>query len=347
MASRVRIFDKGGAFLEELDVKVARGFIRNEVSEAKFSIALNDAKCTRRVLEYGNILLVEHQDGDVSLPPWIGTIETPRDWTYEGINVNAKTPEHLLDFRFAPYMPLVGTMGSWFAECLAYANIYNVQGETKFVEGSIFNGGHTMDKTTKDLSMLHNIERAQEKSSGAHWTFTPSFTPDGLLTIAGNWFPRETVVSDLLITEGKNIVEQFGVSMSEQGDFVNRAEVFYDVAGVAQPADKMVKENPISRSAYGLRMGVEHEENKNALEARADSVLIESAEPKRTYTLAVHNGDGETFGMLRIGVLARLVMSRVGFSKNGFGTDTTVRVDSIEFSDEMNRAVLTVNEVYL
>lgn len=353
MASRVRVFDKGGEFLEELDVVVQRGWLRNEQGTAKFNIAKKDAgggtnsKCTRRVLEYGNVLLVEHQDGDVSLPPWIGTIERPRDWGYELIAVTAKSPEYLLDFRFAPFLPLAGSMGTWFRQCLAYANEFSVQGEMKFVDGEIFDGGVALTSDTKELSMLHNIELAQQASVDSYWGFSPSFTPDGLLNIAGNWYRRQTQLSDLLITEGKNVVEQFGVSMSEQGDIVNRVELFYDIAGVAMPVERVVMENSDARSAYGLRMGISHQTNRNRLVARGESYLIEHAEPKRTFTLAVHNGDGETFGQLRIGVLARLVLSQVGFSKNGFGTDTIVRIDAMEFSDDPNRVILTVNEVYL
>jgi len=341
MASRVMIYDQGGAALAEVEASVTRSWVLSDVGEAAVTLAITDAKCRQEVIEFGRLVVVEHD----RLPAWVGVIDVPRDWSRMKVIVKSLSAEQIFHYRVPPAVKtLTGTAGALFAEMLAIANL---QGDTLMRPGEIYLGGQTRQETINLTRLLAEIKRVSNRS-GHEWGVTPEIGTDGRLTLRAHWWERRGgMVDDLALEEGWNIEATDDV-LSEQGEIVNWLMGYGDGATWAS-RPIVIRQDDDSIARYGLHQDARAYDGVTSPATLEASVLADLArlkQPRRTFGLTALDV-GNTFTRVGLGNILRLRLISTGFTGDASGLEATVRVRAMEYKEAENKLDLVVDEVTL
>ena len=338
METKVRVFDGStGMMLDELSPNgVNRSWKVNGIGDAKFTMEYTDPKSTRRNLEFGNLLLVEHD----LLPAWGGVIDTPRKWKKDGIEVAAYAAETLLSWRRGPISMKLDGMdaGQIFIEII---NIANKQGDTRIRIGEVFHDGKTRQETV-DLTKLNDEINQVARRSGQEWEIIPELDAQGRLFFVANWKQSIGEKKQVVLREGENIA--LGeVPLLEQGKIVNDLVGFgtgatWDSRPVYPPTGSGLQDAD-SLARYTLRQDAVNLDAmlEGTLEQNTKNELAKVKEPRRTFQIDIVNRQGESdyeFKNTRNGDTVQLITLTLGFNPSGgFGVDTPVRVWGMAFFD--------------
>lgn len=338
MSSRIRIFDKAGLQIAEVDANCSRAWKLNEAGSAEFTLANNDAKAKREIVEFGNYLVIDHD----KLPTWAGIIDPPRPWGYKKFTVKARGAEYILHYRATPITMLVEeTPGNIFAELLVEAN---KTADTYIREGVLYVEG-ALRKETYNAALIYEKIVELSKNFKMDWDVLPIVDANGRLTFTANWYKAKGMIRDLVLQEGHNI-ELSENPLTEQGEIIN------DLFGFGNGASWESKptanaQNTASIAQYGHRQGVQqfntnYPEKVPVLTENAVSI---SGQPRRTFNpTALDKGD--TFYNLELGDTLPIEFFSVGFNDNGgFGTSANVRIMAMSYSDTTNRVDIACDEV--
>ena len=117
---RIRVFDRTGAPVAEFRASVSRSWMIGDEGRAEFDYPTRKTDVvSKRVLNFGNWILIENN----VLPPWVGMIDFPREWTTRVVTVKAYTPERQFLYRRGPLeLTVRGSAGDIFTTLIQLTN---------------------------------------------------------------------------------------------------------------------------------------------------------------------------------------------------------------------------------
>ena len=335
MSSRISIYDKSGQWLTEVNATFNRVYKLNEFGMGTFTLSTDDDKCREDYLQFGNYIYAEHD----KLPSWGGMIDTPRQWGHGKVTITAYSGEYILTTRITKRnTTLSGQWGTIFQELIETTidapnlNIIKI--------GSIFGGGKSTKQNYR-FESLYEASKKLAKESGQDFDILPVIDDNGRLFFEANWYERKGMQKTFTLYEDHNI-ELSERLLVEQGRIANQLRVHGEGATQdTKPNQRVTDIESIGK--YGARYLFLNARGDD-VEASADSLLIEYANPRKTYDInAIDKGD--TFYHCRVGDILPVSCYSVGFSGSGFGTAADVRILQMNYNDEKNTLKLVADEV--
>lgn len=341
---RIRIFDRQGFPLAEFRASVERSLVIGGEGRAEFNYPSRKTDVVNeKVLQFGNWLLVESD----TLPPWVGVIDTPREWSPRTVAVHAYTPEHVFGWRRGPReLKITGSAGTLFIKLLTLVNQEEL---TVIRAGEIWRAGNQREETLNPTKLSDDLERIQERS-GEEYNWRPDTDPSGRLIVYADWVERLGVDTTALLHEGKRggNIENVRNSFIEDGDIINDVFAVGDgMSWASRPGHIVIDAESMDK--YGLRQkSIQYSgvSNTNTLRENALQEITQSANTAKIFHVNALNV-GETFAHLRLGNTMILRFENMGFSA-GLGFETTVRITGMVIdSKQKDKVELSLQEVTL
>lgn len=340
---RVRIFDRNGFPLAEFRASVERSLVISGEGRAEFNYPSRKTDVVNKdVLRFGNWLLVESD----TFPPWVGVIDTPREWSPRVVAVHAYTPEKVFGWRRGPFEEKVtGSAGAIFEKLIAKVN----QEEATIIRaGDIWSGGVQREETLNPTPLSEDLERLVERS-GEEYQWRPETDASGRLIVYADWVQKLGADTTALLHEGKagGNIESLSNVVVEDGEIVNDLLAYGD--GITWKSRPYVIVSDVdSILDYGLRQKAEEFSgvtNTNTLKNNGQTQVNISKDPERTYHINALNV-GDTYKYIRLGNRLVLRLENMGFTGDGLGWEATIRITGMVLdSSQKNRVELILEEV--
>lgn len=337
---RIRIFNREGIALAEFQAAVDRSWCIGDEGRAGISLPTRKTEIVNeRVLNFGNWLLVEN----TVLPPWVGVIDTPREWHARNVTICAYTPEHVFGWRRGPLEEvLTGSAGTIFEKILGFVNAPEA---TIIRAGSIWTGGSQRQETINPTKLSEDLKRIYERS-GEEYQWRPVIGADGRLVVYADWKGTIGTATSIILQEGGN-VEAVNNTLVEDGDIVNDLLAYGDgETWESKPNAEVIDQT--SRGKYGLRQSSEEYSgvtDKTTLQANGKELVNGAKDPLNSYQVNALNV-GATFQYMQLGNRVNLRMQNAGFLSNGLGLNKTVRITAMSYDTDMRGKIsLVVNDV--
>lgn len=339
---RIRIFDRQGFPLAEFRAAVERSLVIAAEGRAEFTYPSRKTDVVNeKVLQYGNWLLVESS----ALPPWVGVIDLPREWSPRAGAVHAYTPERVFRQRRGPLEKKITASAGAHLEWLLTRT--NEAEPTIIRAGNIWRGKRQLDETFNPSRLSEDLKRIQERSA-EEYIWRPETDESGKLVVYVDWVERLGDQTDALLHEGKGggNMERLNNVLVEDGEIYNDILAYGDgMAWGSKP--KYTVTDPESISKYGLRqhsesfMGVT---DVKGLQRVAEEFLVGKKNPRRTFHVNALN-IGDTFKYIRLGNILKLQFENMGFS-SGVGLSTYARITGMIINSAVkNKVELSLEEV--
>jgi len=343
MPSRVTIFNHYGSPIAELNTSTTRSWILNDVGRCQFNLAtFNNPSCTRTILQYGNFVLVQHiptRDGAGNirgtLPPWIGVIMPPQEWSYGIVTVTAYSAEYVMALRPMPYVFSTGTAGQVFTDLVRFSNDlggFPVQTGQVYQYSAITEQNLRLSAYEEALSMSRWFSQ--------DWDITYQQTTGNQLSLFANWYSQKGVNVNAVFSEGIHGNMKLP-RLTEQGSIANTV-YGYNLANSSSSRLQSVKYDYLSQGDYGV-WGVNQAfnlETQGGLDAATQSYINEHARPTITLELVALD-EGDTFSKLATGNIWKVVLNSVGFTGGRIGFNSSVRLTGMEYDDYTNEVRLS------
>lgn len=335
---RIRIFNRQGFELATFRAMADRSWVIGKEGRCSFRYpSIKTDIVNQDLLQFGNYLLVENS----RLPAWVGIIDTPRGWDATEVEVNAYTMERMFSYRRGSLdTKYTGSAGDIFEQMVNYINS---QEQTIMRAGSIWRGGSKREETINPNKLINNLEQLQERSL-EEYEFVPQVS-NGRLTVFANWRERLGKSTPITLNSAPNGGNIETPTMTEDGDIAN--DVFGYGDGLTwQTRPSRPASDAVSISKYGLRQDSQEwrgVKQISTIETNNEDYLNDNKEPKKIFQVTALNV-GETFDYIRIGNKAGLKIKNIGFSNNGIGVLTNVRILGISYSPKNGQKVKLVLE---
>lgn len=350
MTSRIHIFDHFMKKIGELDniATTPRSWVLNGYSRCEFSMSTSDPKCNERLLQYGNLVHIEHipskdENGIIqgTLPTWTGIILPPRNWDFGVIHVNTFSAETILDFRAMPYISVNGTPKNIFKKIIDASQV--VAKNISIQYGTVDDLPMTLTDNLRTTGYKHIGKLI--KDCGMDWDIQGELNNKGNLDLYANLYYRKGVDTPLNLTNINS--ELSSPSLTEQGTLSNH------VIGHSQAQtdrSRFTKESIDQESIddYGsLQL------NQDYL-GRTDPTSVQNASDARTnkrsrpVKIIKRNAldVGNTFNYINTGNTILVKDTTVGFHPNGgLGFEAYFKIVSIDYNDLSNKAVMNLEFV--
>jgi hypothetical protein len=335
MAGLVTVFSRNGTPLADLRTSVTRSWVLNGIGRAEFMLATNDPKCTRENIEFGNLVLVQHE----TLPDWIGVIHTPRQWFAGAVLVTAYEIIKITQWRRTPEnQMLTGTAGQIFSQLI---DIANSRVDTRLRSAVVSGDGTSRQETLSDSVWAH-INRVRRRSNN-DWLVNSGFIA-GRLAANMTWRAMAGDAPLQSLVEGYNI-EFPQTPLAEDG------EIYNDVLGQgeATTSGERIFSNAIAQdsiSRFGLRE-IKKLFDGNSEQATLDTnTMAEAARVSRpiaTSSLVALNV-GQTFAACKLGNTLNVQFRTVGFGGSGTGYTANVRIYGMRYADNTGKLEIQTQE---
>lgn len=324
MSNRVLIFRRSGPLLAEIEPEIASVSWRlNEVGQARFTLPWSDEKCTRGILQFGNLVLIQFGNG---LPDWGGVIDTPRHIEHGVVGVTAYSGEKLLSWRVTEQSRNFdeSSPGTIFRKLIEDENAV----PTGITPGSVYSGGALRSAEYHYQNLLSAVQELAALS-GNDFAIAPVLG-GGSLSFAGNWYERRGADrrTTAWLIGGENVQSSI---LDEQGEISNRVILAGEGTTWTSERTVTVAENSASRNRYGYREYAEAQSGVGqalTLAANAAAILEDKREPYNRLTLSVLDTDPAGFAQYDVG---DLVTVRLFTSSAEWAFEEAVRVLAREF----------------
>lgn len=328
MASRIRLFNRAGTLIYEIDSPAYREWVLNDIANANFIVPAADME---PYIEYGNYVLIEHDQ----LDDWVGIIDTPRPWQPNAVQVNAKSAMCLFNLRVGSYQQLV--TGSWGQVFQQVIGIVNAAEQTLLQTGSYSDGisySSVVDMSNPYTYLQRALAQAQTRLD-----FRPVVS-HGRLRIYVD-------IQPVLYTSGKFTLEEGLNIKNNTGTFLEQGEILNDITilGIGLDQIKFTARaiDQLSVQKFGLRQRLFPEGQSQADVDRLAVVRkAQYAWPRNTIGLIATNTNAD-FLNLRIGYNGSVEFHTQGYRNGAVGYKGMTGIRVIQFDDKTNEAVL-VNE---
>lgn len=340
---RIRIFSREGIQLSEFRASVSRSVLIGEEGRAAFTYPSRKTQVVNKDnLRFGNWLLIENSH----LPPWVGVIDYPREWSAREVTVTAYTPERVFGWRRGPLEEVVtGSAGAIFERLLYFVNLAEA---TVIRAGELYRGGAQMEETLNPTTLDESLHRIYERS-GQEYQFRPTVSANGQLTIYADW--RQTLGEEtgIILQEGRGggNIEAVDNVLVEDGPILNDLFAVGDgESWTSRPVFQV--RDAVSIGDHALRQDSEEFAGVTNMQTLRDNGLqrvSQFKDPVNAYQInALHVGD--TFAYLRLGNRFKLRFESVGFSSGGTGFERSVRIVAMAYDpDVRNKVNLVVEDV--
>lgn len=292
---RSLIFNRQGRGPTEVDIQWEYVAWRlNQVGRARGLLPFADPNCTQDVLQLGNLILVQFENG---LPDFGGVIDVPRGRRWgAGITINAYSAEQLLTWRRTAKIRTFSATapGTIFQTLLTEEATDWPMG----IEiGNIYTGGSARDETYHYHGLFDVVSNLQ-RLSGEDWEIIPLYQ-NGVLTFIAHWYQAkgQDRSGQVVLSEGDNLID---LTIDEQGPIANQIFCPGGGAGGTTWSDRNVGEasDEDSRDRYGYR---EYSEvltgifDQPTLDASASALLATYKDPRVRPSMRVANCDPAGF----------------------------------------------------
>jgi hypothetical protein len=337
MTAIINIYNKAGSKVGESIGQCDRTWVLSGYGQTSIDMSFLDTYCLKDIIKFGNYVIIS-ADTD-KIPLWAGTIETPRNWSANGITIKCYSIEWSIKKRIGPKnLKKTGTCSELLKYILDYANN---QGNTRIAMGDFYGGGSNMTETLNFTPLYDDIDRIV-KRSGFDWGVDPVIDSHGKLSFTMNLYEhRGNLYESLQLLEGKTI-ELVDVPLTEDGDIWN------DVTGYGEGStwDSRISynsKNQDSINKYGLRQhGKEFSGNKNlsTLKKNVSAFLAKYSEPRIKFVVNVVD-DNDIFYYMRLGNSFPIKLHSFGFGKTEkFGFSGIVKIFGMGYNDEDNKFMI-------
>jgi len=337
MTAIVKIYDKDGNAVGEVLAQCDRTWVLSGYGQTDFNLDYGNTYCREDIVRFGNYVLIS-ADSD-KIPLWVGTIETPRNWMADGINIKCYSIEWSLKNRVGPKnYKTTGTCADMLTYILNYANN---QGSTRISLGTLFAGGSSMTETLNFTPLYDDIDRIVKRAA-FDWGVDPVIDDHGKLSFQFNlWESRGEYHDSPQLFEGKTI-ELVDTPFSEEGDLWNDVTGYGDGATWAsKPSYEEKVQSSISK--YGLRQhGKEFPGDKDlkTLQKNTEAYLATYTEPRQKFVVNVVD-DGDIFYYMRLGNSFPIKLHSFGFGKTErFGFSGIVKIFGMGYNDDDNKIMI-------
>jgi hypothetical protein len=330
--SRVRIFDKGGNYLVDIQARVTRSWELNAWGEASFLIPYSETKFKEKNFQFGNLLLIETNN----LPDWGGVIDGSRDWGQLEAKINAKSAEYFFATRWlmSPYTA-TDEPGGHFKALVHRANLDE---DTCIDPGVITGDGASFEFPLSYVKLSDAIDDLLEKS-GFDYSVTPYINTNGNLTFRANLYTKRLSNRLTVLKEGFNL-RVGNKSLSEYPPKANDILAFGNSAKDAEK-EHYRQDNHYSRRKYRLYqrcISVSSNTPADVREAVLSALKLDS-QKQNVFSDMVGLNKGNLFDDLGIGNVLP-----VEFVQYGFGLETSARITRLEYTDGADEVKITAEE---
>jgi hypothetical protein len=351
MPSRPSIFDHNCKPLAEINAATTpRVWTLNDYGDCDFSMSTSDPKCTEQILQYGNMLFIEHipskdETGTIhgKLPDWVGFIFCPRTWDLGVVHNSAYSAEALLSYRPMPFVDVKGSPAQIFTQIIGLAN--SAPSNIKFNLGIVEDLPLSLSDTLRTSAYAH-IRTLCEKS-GMDWNVTAEIGTKGELILYANLYRRIGVNTSLSLTSDNT--ELGSPLLSEQGNISNYI-IGYNQANTPQSRKSAVAIHESSLADYGyfgintVHMGMRDEAD---ILAPTHEAADSRGRPRKTLQKIGVLDWRDTFAHLAPGNTVLRQDNNAGFRPGGgFGFDARARILSVDYNDLSNKCATNLEVLY-
>lgn len=322
------LFSKDGEPLDVVDASVRCSWVLGGEGEMAFAVSIYDPKCRRELLDFGNLVLFEHE----KLPPWGGVLDLPREWGRGAVMCRAYSGMRFFRWRIIADM---GVMGGRVADLMGQL-LQPLQQPPAFpirLGSEAGNYGHSVNLEYRPTAVADLLMQAQAALPG-YFEVEPRRVGRGWLEFIFDY--REYGGDKILaaqLSEGLNLAEA-ATALAEQGAIAN------DLLGYGEGASwsetpKARAEDPSSIHRYGRRQEARffpRMPDQAALAAAVEAALKITAWPRATADLGVADV-GDTWERMRLGRLISVDLASYGFQDEGFGQKIIGRIHGMEFDE--------------
>jgi len=340
MSNVIRIFNRAGTELTEIEARARRSWILNDEGDCFFTLAIRDSKAKEELLQYGNLVLIEHDE----LPDWAGVIDldpAERVWRGGSLDVSAYSLERLLKSSDSPILKVTGTAGSIFRQVI---DVYNMEAESIMLPGEIWLGGTQREETLGDSCFTH-VKRVSERANN-DWNISHRLE-GGKFKLYANYYEQRGAKTERLLYDGKEgNIEKVDTALSEAGPIYNIITGYSD-ASTTGTRQKVTLRNEESIEIFGPRrnsLTFSGVTELATLTKNTQSTLDNYAYPYKQAGLTVLN-KGNIFGTLEVGNVLDLRLSKSGFLGGALGYEAEVKIISMQYSGTPDKVALGVRTV--
>jgi hypothetical protein len=330
MASRIRIFDRTGTLIYEVNAPAFREWVLNDIGTATFTIK---AAGLEPYIRYGNYITIEHD----KLDTWVGVITTPRPWSSKTITVTAKSAMWLFGQRVGSYeQPVNGSWGEVLGQVIGIVNSI----EPTLLSIGAYDTGISYSSVVDMSNVYTYLQRALTQAQ-TRLDFRAVVT-NGKLKIYIDMQPALYTDSDLRLEEGLNIKKNSPILL-EQGEIYNDVTVL----GIGLDQSKFTANavDAASIELYGRRQKLFAEGQSQADVDRLAVVrLSQYAYPRSTLALTTMN-KGSTLEQVRVGYSGPVELKTVGYIDGNLGFRGTAYIRAIQYDDKVKEAILVCQEI--
>ncbi len=337
--SRVSIYKFDGRFIDELQTRTRRTWVRNDIGTATFWIAPDDPKYDDDLVKIGNLIMIEHD----TLPVWSGELTSPHNFNEGSFEISARSAEALTKLRILPRRTnYTDTPAPFLRSIIADANN---RGDMLYREG-VLADLVKRKRVNGSLSTVYDSINTYLDGVGGDFWVDPYLDENDQLRFKFNYASiRGKVYQEYPeLIEGQNIEAGSRPVMTIQSDPINR--VIAINRGLTDGGTLIGQaEDGTAIAQDGLR------------ETKIDSTALTQDDINREaldYLTANRNGvrifnviaadKGDLFSYLRPGNIMPLSLSSVGNSNGKRGISTYVKINGIAYDDLENTAPLTLEE---
>ena len=324
MTTEILVANPRGTLLADINVVPVASWIVNDVGDASFTMSLQDAKAREAFLQFGNIIVINHDE----LPSWVGFIssELGREWNGESVSIRALSAEVLMERRIVFPERMAGTTGAIFRAMLENLAADNSGGITIY-PGSIYMGGK--QNYYPLIGRCRDVVDRIAKRGKCDWSITHKII-DGQVRLYANLYKGERGVKTGKVLDSRT-TELMPPLYTEEGEIWNHVVFMKPLnsEGELKICEPQRDEKSISR--YGLRMylGEANAEDVDSLVWQAKAWLYDHAYPRGLCAPTILNVDN-LFRNVDLGNVYRWENHAVGFEGGFIGTGDEVRMTGFE-----------------
>lgn len=347
MTIEVLTADQDGYILAELPFPNAGNvaYRLNEVGKLSLSLPTSHPAITDDNIAIGNYIIIRFSK-DIGLPPWAGSIETPRKWTPGQVDLTCYSLEYTFKYlrtrqirKFDAIAP-----GSMFATLAR--EVLNKRSLDVSI-AYVWDGGLLYPFNYHFESLWSIWKQGVRKRIDANLFLTPYLKNN---RIAWTLSVRPANVNDLTnavaLVEGNNVSDP---ELEEQGAIFNRVIAVGGGTGWGADREIKVREDISAVGQYGLREQrsmYSSLSSPEALDGVADQELEHYSTPRRRLVMNVTNNKPGLFRDYQHGDVLRVIAPSLKTA--GYAADVILQSREYNVLDGNCRAVTTeVREVDL
>lgn len=322
----IRVFDRSGRETAEIVARARRSWILDDEGECVFTLSTRDSKAREEILQYGNLVLVEH----AQLPDWAGVIDlypAERVWNGRSLTITAYSLERLLKSGTTPIRAITGTPGAIVKQIVDF---YNTETDLFILPGEIWLGGNQREETLGD-SCFVQTQRVMQRAH-ANWNISHRLE-GGKLKLFINVYEKKGVQTGRLLFDGADgNIEKANPALTEAGPIYNIITGYSD-ASTSGTRLSITLRNEASIKLFGPRRlsqtfsGVT---DMATLQKNTQTALNASSMPYKQTTIAILN-KGNIYQSVDTGNIFDIHRSNVGFTNGALSFDAQVRLFSMEY----------------